>query len=115
MDTSTRILLANLAGSFLLLVAFLLLAVSAVVLFMLWRGLAVVRPELVRLVREAGRYVREADVAARQTLHAVITPQIRIASSWVGLKAGARALVGRADRSARQSAHEGPPTPPVSL
>lgn len=110
MDLSTtRAFLANIAGSFLLLVAFLIMAVIAVALFMLWRGLLAAEPEVRQLVRQLADYVRQTESITHETAQSVLRPQISIASTWVGLKAGARALAARAPRSAG----EPPPETPV--
>ena len=93
--TTTRILLANLAASFLLLQAFLIMAVMTVVMFMLWRGLHAAEPEARRLVGQLADYMRQAESITYDTAQSVVRPQIGIASTWVGLKVGVRALVAR--------------------
>jgi len=94
MAPDTRILLANCAGSFLLLLAFLLLALAITGAFMLWRGLRVARRELPSVAARAATHVSRAERATQDTAVSVVEPQIRVASAWRGLVAGSRALVG---------------------
>ncbi len=98
MDAATRTVLANLAGSFLALIAFAMLAIAVVIVYMLWRGAAMVRPEARRLVGEVESRAAGAEGIARDTARAVIEPQVALATRWVGLKTTVRTLVGLSDR-----------------
>lgn len=84
--------LANLAGSFLMVVAFLLLVAGTVLLYMVWRGLKMARAEIhviAPLLLDRARRTQGSIVARSD---AVTTPQIRILSGWAGARAGLRAL-----------------------
>jgi hypothetical protein len=84
-----------LAGSFLLLIVFVLLAAASVAVFMLWRGAGTVRPEVRRLVDELVQYALRTEGMTKNTARAVIDPQLEIVGRWVRLKTTALALIGR--------------------
>jgi hypothetical protein len=94
MTEATRVLLANCAGSFLLLIVFLaFLGVAAVLvtaLRYLGQGRTVVRERLAMVETHAERTAEVTESAART----IVEPQIRLASALAGLRAGARALWG---------------------
>jgi len=86
---------ANCAGAFLLFVAFVLLAVFGVALHFAWRGLVVARRSLPEVSGVVLDYTEKVESGTVATATALVTPQVRVASRWAGLKAGAAALVGR--------------------
>lgn len=97
MTPETRLLLANCAGSFLLLLAFIGMALLTVGAFMLFRGLQQVRRAAPERIGVASGLAASAAARTRETAAAVVAPQVRIASAWTGVRAGARALLsGRA-------------------
>ncbi|MCB0215647.1 MAG: hypothetical protein H6648_01210 [Caldilineae bacterium] len=85
-------ILANLAGSFLLLLLFLGLVLACVLVWFLGRGLKLARGRTREIAvwilgrLDSGRSI--VDRSARQ----VLDPQIEALSTWTGLKAGWRAL-----------------------
>jgi hypothetical protein len=95
MDVATRTTLANLAGSFLVLLAFVLLAIGAVVTFMLWRGIGTARPEVRRLMLLLEEQAAKAEVITKDTSRAVIEPQVAIVSRLVAVRTTVAALIGR--------------------
>lgn len=97
MSVTTLNTWANCAASFLLLLAFLLLSGLSVGLFMALRGLQTARRELPWRLQLLDIYLRDAGEATQTTAHAVVDPQVRVFSTWIGLKAAARVLLGRAD------------------
>lgn len=93
MTAETRALLADCAGSYILLMAFVALVLMSTALFMAWRGLMEARratPGGMAVVRDLAT---QAGTSTRDTAAAVVAPQIRLSSAWAGLKAGARVLV----------------------
>ena len=84
-----------------MLVAFVLLATVAVALHF-WlarpRHLAPSLPEAMALVLG---YVEKVQRGTAVTTAAAVEPQVRLASTWAGVKAGARSLVGRPAAAAR--------------
>jgi hypothetical protein len=103
------VLLANCAGSFLLLLLFLVLLSAAVGLVVVARYLRLARRELPGLMARAEGYALTVEETTHTTAEAVVEPQIRVASAWAGLKAGARALLGRGDPEPGDDAHGRPP------
>jgi hypothetical protein len=98
MSPETRLMLASCAGSALLLLLFVLLVMASAALFLVWRGLRVARqaaPE--QLARIEAGAARAHLVTHDAAVHAV-APQVRLASGWIGLKAGWRALRAPRDR-----------------
>jgi hypothetical protein len=89
---------ANCAGAFLMLVAFVLLAAVAVALHFLWRGLVISRRSLPEAMALVLGYVEKVQRGTAVTTAAAVEPQVRLASTWAGVKAGTRSLVGRPAR-----------------
>lgn len=94
MTPETRAVLANCSGSFLLLLAFVLLILTSALLLLFVRGLWLARnasPE------QMARLQGVADRARQQTAdtaYSVVDPQIQLASTWSGIKAGVRVFLG---------------------
>lgn len=93
MTAETRALLADCAGSYILLMAFVGLVLMSTALFMVWRGLLAARRATPRGMAVVRDIASQAGDRTRDTAAAVIAPQIRLSSAWAGLKAGARVLV----------------------
>jgi len=85
--------LANLAASFLLLLAFLSLSVVTVALAMLWRGLKLGRAGVPHFAPRLVEYARRVEAETRHATAVVLEPQVRLLSQWAGVKAGMRAFV----------------------
>jgi hypothetical protein len=83
---------ANCAGAFLMLVAFVLLAVLAVALHLAWRGLMTARRSVPEAMGLAASEIDRLDTTTQRTTAAVVEPQVKVASRLAGLKAGLRAL-----------------------
>lgn len=114
MTPETRLLLANCAGSFLLLLAFIFMAFLTVAAFMLFRGLQQVRRAAPERIGVAAGLASSAAARTRETATAVVSPQVRLASAWAGVRAGARALLsGPLDGSIAE--HDDGPTPPLRV
>jgi hypothetical protein len=84
---------ANCAGAFLMLVAFVLLVVSAVALHFAWRGLKSGRGNMPEAMSLLAGYIRQLQQGTSSTTRAMVGPQVTVASRWAGLKAGLRTLV----------------------
>ena len=111
MTPQTRALLADLAASLLLAALFVIFVLAAVAAYLVVSGLRIARREApLRLDRAAG-YAREAATYAVETSTAVIAPQVRLVSTWAGVRAGVRSLLGRgpSNGSAEQAGGSGPP------
>jgi len=90
-----RQIAADLAATLLLLMLFGIELVAIAVLWSAWRGLKLARRRLPELLIAADGGLRRADERVRTATDAALRPQIAVASRWAGLRAGARALVGR--------------------
>lgn len=93
MTPETRFLLANCAGSFLLLIVFAALAFLTVASVMFVRGLQEVRRAAPERLDRVTALARTTATQTEQTASSIVTPQIRVASAWTGLRVGVRALI----------------------
>jgi len=84
---------ADVAGSVLLLLAFLLLVAAIVALYMLWRGLRMARSEVATLAPRVVDYAVRTETGVDEGSATMLEPQIRAISAWAGIRAGVRALV----------------------
>jgi len=107
MTPETRAVLANCAGSFLLLLAFLLLILTSAVLLLILRGLWLARRAGPEQVARVQLLADRARVQTSATAASVVGPQIRLASSWVGIKAGARSLLNSTPTSPSADGNDG--------
>lgn len=90
--------LANLSASFLLLVAFLLLVVAIVALYMIWRGIRMARDQVAILAPQVLAYTLQAQEGTYGASEEMLTPQIHAISLWAGVKAGVYTLITGATR-----------------
>ncbi len=93
MTASVRTPLAELAAVVLLVALFLALAVATVALYLLARGLRKLTSGFEAQAPRAVAAARQLEVASRELAQSAIEPQIRLASSIVGLRAGLRTLL----------------------
>jgi|GEM_PF-5514013 hypothetical protein len=93
MTPETRTILADLGASFLLLLVFVALCLATVVLYLVWRGVKMGRVQGPVYMVQVLDYIRAAEDSARDLSETSIEPQVRIVTTWAGLKAGARALI----------------------
>lgn len=84
--------LANIAATFLVSLLFLALVAIIVGLFMAWRGLGLARGRLATLAPRVVARMLAVETGTTAAAEAVVTPQVRLLSRWMGLKAGARAF-----------------------
>ena len=87
-------LLANCAASALLFGAFCVFVGCTVALYSGWRALRATRKALPDHVVTVQQHAENAARVARQSTDRVVRPQITLASTLVGIRAGARSLFG---------------------
>jgi hypothetical protein len=93
MTPETRVQLANLAGTFLLLVVFAMFVLASAALLLVVRALGIARRATPEQLSRVRAYAQEARRQAGRTATTMLTPQIRLTSAWIGVKAGIRALL----------------------
>ncbi len=93
MIASLREPLAALAAAVLLAVLFLLLCIASVALYLVARAVPRLGRSLEGRSAQLAAAARELEVVSREVAHSAVEPQIRLASTLTGWRAGFRALV----------------------
>lgn len=88
-------LAANCAASILMFAAFCGFVAFTVVLYSALRALRATRRALPQHFDAVRIHVEQASSATRQTTDDLIRPQIAVASTWAGVRAGTRSLFGK--------------------
>lgn len=88
-------LAADCAASLLMFATFIFLVAGTVVLYSAWRALRSARKALPQYLEMAGESVQRVSSEAQRSTDALIRPQIAVASTWAGIRAGATSLIGR--------------------
>lgn len=87
--------LVDVSASLLLFAHFVLYVGVSVALYIVWQAIRMARQEMPTIAREVAQAMIEVEGVTYERADAVITPQIRVASAWVGVRAGVRALMGK--------------------
>lgn len=84
---------ADIAATFLLLGLFVVHAVSAAVLFALWRVLRLAERKLAPALGSANGQLDALRARLQALTHAAVAPQVNALATWAGVKAGIAAVV----------------------
>lgn len=92
MTHDTLSALANVAASAMLTGVFLSFLLLTVLAYLAARGLREARRQSPDQLARAARLARDASVQVRETSLSVVRPQVRLASTWAGIRAAVRAI-----------------------
>lgn len=109
--------LAGLAGSFLLLLVFVVLLALCAVLWLLGKGLRLARARAPQIALWIQDRLQAGEQAMQRSAEDILRPQIEALSTWEGVKAGLKTLVTPSPpgRERRRSESDAKPSAPLAV